>query len=222
MAGRRASRSSAPPKGRKRARKKKQSPEANGTSPVSKVPRGPRLTAARQALRDTLMLTRKAQGWTNGAIAAEAGISVTAAKDAMRNRRETLPDLLDQDPMEIIQNLLEQISASAGDLELMAVAYSEAHPSAAVGAKKAAHEARRDLASLLQATGKLPKELGTLRHLVDVRAVAVQIITGLDEFLEAVRAAKLPPAKRKPILEAADRLERTLETMTGSAETRKG
>lgn len=179
------------------------------------IPSGPRLTAAQQSLRDSWMVVRISQGWTYQEVSAEAKISVSAAKRAVKAKRDAMPALLEQDPVEIITYLVEGFQASIGDFEKMALAYSGAHPSAAVGAKKAANDARASLTTLLQSVRVLPHDLGTMRHLVDLRAVVVAVLDGVEEFQEKVRAEKLPKAKREPVLAAAQELTEKLEKVAG-------
>lgn len=197
-----------------RARPKRPKTPAKGKAGV---PAGRRLRAAQQALRDTLIVVRKGQGWTWEVIAEEAGISVSAAKRAYAAKRDAMPDLLEEDPMEIVRRLVEGFLSSIGDFEQMAVAYAEKHPPAAVGAKNGADRARRDLAELLQATGTLPKELGQLRVLVDVRYTVRMIVEAVERFEVSVREAKLPPKKRGPILEASGEVRSRLEEVAGIA-----
>jgi hypothetical protein len=179
------------------------------------VPSGPRLTAAQQSLRDSWMVVRISQGWTFPEVAAEAKISVSQAKRAVKAKREAMPALLEQDPVEIITYLVEGFQASIGDFEKMALAYSQAHPSAAVGAKKAANDARASLTTLLQSVRVLPHDLGTMRHLVDLRAVVAAVIDGVEAFEKKVEEEKLPKAKREPVLAAAHELTEKLEKVAG-------
>ncbi|HEV2790338.1 MAG TPA: hypothetical protein VGV69_03465, partial [Solirubrobacterales bacterium] len=69
----------APKKASRKTAKKavKKAEKRSGTTPS-----GPRLNAAKQAMRDTLIVARKHQEWPWESIAAEAGISVSATKKA--------------------------------------------------------------------------------------------------------------------------------------------
>lgn len=209
----------APRKSGAAARKRKAKSEPKGTSKRGgrttngTTPKGARLTAAQQALRDTQIVTRKAQGWPWSEIAQEAGISVRAAKDAYKNKRETFPDLLDLDPDEIVRGMIEQLQASVGDLEVMARSYAERHPSAAVGAKRAADAARADLFQMLQAIGLLPLHLGELRVAVELKAVVVHLVDAVSGFEESIREMKLPKAQQRKVLNAASEVRGAMESI---------
>lgn len=147
------------------------------------APSGRRLGAAGQALRDQLMIQRLAEGWTWETIAEEAGISVPAAKKAVKARQESAPFRLDADPVEVVQRIFEGYQLSIGGFEALAVeAAGKNQLAVAVGAKKGANEARDKLLGLLQATGRLPQEMGALRHLIDLRAIATRMLDAMDEF----------------------------------------
>ena len=175
-------------------------------------------TVSEQALRAAQMIERRNQGWTWPEVAKEAGLSVSAAKRAVRARRESMTTLLEQEPMEIIDHLVEGHQGAIADLERMAADYAEDHPSAAVGAKNSAERSREKLAELLQATGKLPRELGTLRYLVEIRQTVAMINVSVDEFIEQVLGIadelKVPKTKKaeltRRVQAAADELDEKL------------
>lgn len=209
------------------AAKRKPPGRANGASAKAPQSRAKgktpqRLTAAQQASRDTLIVTRVAQGWPWKRIAAEAGVTIRTAQRAHAAKKAAMPDLMSRDPLAIVRMLVEGFQMSIGDFEAMAVDYAQKHPSAAVGAKKAANDARGDLAALLQATGALPHELGTLRHVVELQNVATQIIGLVVGFEDAVKSMKLPKAQREPVLEAASTVVDGLEVIAGTAKDTTG
>lgn len=181
-------------KARKKAPKKK-----------AKAAKGPRLTAAQQHLRDTLMVVRvDGQGWSIEEAATEAGIKVEAAKLAIKKKREAQVQLLDKDPVEIIEGLVVQWQMAIGDFEQIAAAAAEANNlPVAVGAKKGAGEAREKLTELLQSFGTLPHDLGTITYTVEIRAVAMKINGAIEDFVSAVKEMKLPKKFREPIELAA-------------------
>ncbi len=163
--------------------------------------KGKRIGTAKQALRDTLIVTRKAQDWPIESIAAEAGIGVRAVHRVLADREAVGEALLDRDPIDVVKTIAAQLQGSIGDFEAMAYAYGESHPSAAVGAKKGADQAREKLLVLLQATGRMPKDLGGLGDLMAMRALA-------EEMVDAVRAFKRGEAD-------ADHIEATFTRALG-------
>ena len=144
---------------------------------------GPRLTAAKQGLRDSLIVTRRAQGFHLDAIAAEAGVNERTVRRVLAEREAVGEALLDRDPIDVVRQMAAQFQASVADYEAMASAYAGVHPSAAIGAKKGADQAREKLLVLLQATGRMPKDLGGLGDLMGLRALG-------EEMVDAVRAFK--------------------------------
>jgi transcriptional regulator with XRE-family HTH domain len=189
--------------------------------PLPEIPRGKNLTAAQQGLRDGLMLQRKAQGWTNEEIAKEAGISISAVKRAIRNRKNAMIETGGRDPFELVDEIVEGFQADIGDFERMALAYAERHPGAAVGAKRSAGDARWRMVILLQATGRLPRELGTLRHIHEIRAVAALLYDSVDEMRKKIKALDLPAAKEREALEAAGIVEGRLDELAAAGEEKK-
>lgn len=144
---------------------------------------GKRLSAARQALRDQLMVQRVAEDWPWEAIAAEAGISVAAARKAVAKRIADAPLNLKSDPVEVVERIFEGYQLSIGSFQALSAAAAESNNLAAsVGALKGANDAREKLLALLQATGRLPQEMGTLRHLIDIRAIAVRMLDVMEDF----------------------------------------
>jgi hypothetical protein len=210
-------RKAAKPKARGKRGKHGKKDAADPPAPKN-APKGRRLTNAEKTVRDTLIVERVALGWNWPDIAKEAGLSQEQTKRNYRARMKALPKLLEMDPMKIIELLVEGFQSSVIDFEVMAREYAERNPSAAVGAKKAAVETRKDLAQLLQATGQLPHELGTLRHLHDIRMTVRHLLGHVDKFSERVRTIELPPAQKEEVLEAADELKGGLREIAGDEE----
>lgn len=176
------------------------------------TPRGPRLTAAAAGLRDSLIAARIAQGFTWEEAAGEAGISVTSARDAVANRRKVMPIQLNMDPAEIVERAFEGFMLSVADFERMAAeAARKDLYSVAVGAKRSANDAREKVLALLQVVGRLPEDLGDLRHLVDLRRIAQQMLDAVARFTEEVEAGADPQ-------EAARQLRETFNELVGIKE----
>ena len=89
---------------------------------------GARLSAAKQALRDSLIVQRKAQNWPLEAIAAEAKVTVRTVSRVLEQREAVGEALLDRDPIDVVKQMAAQFEASIGDFEAMAYAYGETHP----------------------------------------------------------------------------------------------
>lgn len=206
-----------PPATEKKKPRNRTSPSKRG--PRQPAPSGSRLGAAQQAARDSLMIARLAQNWTWPAIAAEAGISVTAAKKAVKARQENAPLALNEDPVKIVEDVMRGYQLSVGDLEAMSSAAVEAdNLNAAVGAKKGANEARDKMLMLLQMTGRLPQELGALRHLIDIRAIAIRMLDTMDAFEEKMLKMDLSAKQRRTVTSNVLTVRSTFNELIGLKE----
>lgn len=143
---------------------------------------GARLPAAKQALRDSLIVARRAQGWHLDAIAAEAGVNERTVRRVLADREAVGEALLDRDPIDVVRQMAAQLQASVADFEAMASAYSDVNPAAAIGAKKGADQAREKLLLLLQATGRMPRDMGALGDLMGMRELASEMVTVVHAF----------------------------------------
>ena len=143
---------------------------------------GPRLTAAKQGLRDSLIVARRAQGCHLDAIAAEAGVNERTVRRVLAERQAVGEALLDRDPIDVVKQMATQLEGSVADFEAMASAYADTNPAAAIGAKKGADQAREKLLVLLQATGRMPKDLGGLGDLMVMRELASEMVDAVHAF----------------------------------------
>lgn len=177
------------------------------------------MAAATRAARDSLMIARVAQGWTWEAIAGEAGVSVASAKRHVSARKGSALLQLNADPVRIIEQVFEQYQLSVGDFEAIAAAALERNQLAvAVGAKKGANDARDKIILLLQATNRLPQDLGALRHLIDLRAIAVRMLDAVDAFereVEVIGHIEDADARQAAARDAARQVRLTFSEMVG-------
>lgn len=212
----------APPKKRPSAKAKKgtvQKRAEKARAKAAKVPvpkpksgKGGKMSAAEQSVRDTLMLSRKIQGFSYPEIAAEFGLNKITVEKAIKNKREATELLLDRDVVDIVEGMIEELQATAVDFEKIALsALKTRNLNSAIGAKRGAMEARRDLRELLQSVGALPHDLGTVHHIVDIRAVVIQINENVEKFVAAVEEVDLPKETRSKVLGAAKRVSGTLD-----------
>ncbi len=89
--------------------------------------------------------------------------------------------LLDRDPIDVVRDLAVQFEGSVADFEAMASAYVETNPTA-IGAKRGADQARERLVLLLQATGRMPKDMGGLGDLMGMRELASDMVAVVHAF----------------------------------------
>lgn len=188
-----------------------------------KAPKGNKLNSAEISVRDTLIVTRRAQGWSFEAIAKEVKLSRTATETAYDRKRASMTSLLELDAKAILEGLIEGLQFSVGDLEQLAVAaVEERNMSAAVAAKKAANEAREKLQGILQTTGILPNDLGTIRHQIEFHVVVVEVVNLVHNFVGKIESIDLPKGARPKVLEAADELRAGLEQLDGNTTSTNG
>lgn len=210
MGAKRLSAKNPPPK-----RSKKKTPEPSATARKRKP--GGRLTPALQYQRDLLMVQRQAEGWTWKDIAAEAGITMDSAKKAVRALRESgIKHGIKDDPVKIIERYFEEFQLSVGGFEVIAVqALKENNLTAAVGAKRSANEAREKVLALLQMTGRMPQDLSALRHLIDLRAIAVRMLDVMDRFEEGMLRLELDSETKHAIDTGVLQVRRTFHELIG-------
>lgn len=193
----------------KRAARKPTGAPAKGKAPE---PRPKAVTVAQKAQRDELMMARLMQGWTIPMVAQEAGISERTAERAIAKRRAAGPLNLRMDPVRLVEGVFEQLQASIGGFEAIAAdALAKDNLAVAVGAKRSANDARGKIMEFLQMTGRLPEDLSRLRHLIDLRTIAVQMLDAMDSFeREMALVLRLDGAdERREASEAALRQVRT-------------
>ena len=142
--------------------------------------KGRRLTAAKQSLRDSLMVQRAAR--TQATIAAEAGVNERTVRRVLAQRQAIGEALLDRDPIDVVRDLAMQFEGSVADFEAMASAYVETNPTAAIGAKRGADQARERLVFLLKATGRMPRDMGGLGDLMGMRELASDMVAAVHAF----------------------------------------
>lgn len=148
------------------------------------APKQAGLTSAQKAFRDLIALEMLADGASYAQVSAIDGRSQSALKSLrekyLRASGSAVPDLLRQDPVRIVEDMLRRKQVA---WRLFAqVAMTTDHPSSRIGAIKGMIAADERTVELLQHVGKLPKELGTLRHVIDVREIAERMFDTLDRL----------------------------------------
>lgn len=161
---------------------------------------GRSLTIAQKAQRDQLMLARAAQGWTDAEIGKEANLSASHVRKVVREIRETAPIKLNDDPVKIVQEVFEGVQQSIAGFEAIASeALAKGQYANAVGGKRGANDARGQIMLLLQMTGRLPQDLTALRHLIDLRAIAVRMLDVMDKFERGLANLNLDAATQQAV-----------------------
>jgi hypothetical protein len=141
--------------------------------------RGARVGAARQALRDALIVQRTQEQWSWEMIATEAGISIRQCQ-RVANAYQALPSPLEVAPTALVEELARGYRQTVASFT--ALAASADNTAAAVGALKGANDAREKLLAVLQAIGHVPNDLGVLRLQRDVEQIARGMLDAVERF----------------------------------------
>ena len=89
---------------------------------------------------------------------------------------------LEQDPIDLLASLLNELTIMRD--RMVAMAMESTNEPVVIGATREWRCVVKEIRELLQAVGKLPRELGTMRHLVEVREMA-KVLDGLLDGFEA-------------------------------------
>lgn len=142
--------------------------------------RGPHGTAEEREVRNQQIIVDWLRGMDYPALSAKWNLSERQLKEIIaRFREHHKPVHEGADPIDIVYTMLDRYSAWISQLAVIA---DEADAdSARVGAVNAQMSAQNKSAELMQATGLLPKNLGTLRLELDVRLLTQKLIKVLND-----------------------------------------
>lgn len=124
-------------------------------------------------------MARLAEGRTHKAVAEEWGLSNRAVGQVAERWNESAKSL-DAAPLEIVEWLAKMELRSIADLEAMAAANADRNPNVALGAKRAAGEARSRYTELMSAVGKLPENLELFRAESVLRGIADEMVETME------------------------------------------
>lgn len=135
----------------------------------------PTISNRERVARNSYIVQRTAQGWKQDKIAEELGITQGAVSKILATAGRDLSfRFLDQDPVETVEWALARYHESLVMYDAAALdAASSGEYTAAVKGRDAATER---IIRLYQAVGKLPRELGTLRHVIDFRGIGQEMV----------------------------------------------
>lgn len=193
MAQRKATRKSSSAKPRKqpskRAAAKGSKPRKSSARKASSVEErakaagasGQRLPAAKALMRNELIIQRRlVDKWSWPRIAEEAGVNERRCRKIFAEAEEQPSGLLDQRPTAIIEEWLRGYRRSIVQFDAMAAGAD--NTAAAVGAVKAANQARDSIILLLQAVGHVPHDLGRIKIARDLEALATTMFRAIEDF----------------------------------------
>lgn len=120
---------------------------------------------------------------------------------------------LERDPLDIIESMVSELAIMRDTMQAL-VARSDDEKTVVAGVR----EWRRlvkEVRELLQGVGKLPRELGTLRHLVEVRELSEK----LDGWLDRLEDGRITPQElRAQVAEWAGVKQISAESDNGEGE----
>jgi hypothetical protein len=90
--------------------------------------------------------------------------------------------VLDQRPAEIMERMLRSQLRSIFEFELMAFRYAESNPSACLGAKKGAAEARRELQRQLTQLGTFPSNQSMWVTVREVSSLIDELLVRMERL----------------------------------------
>jgi hypothetical protein len=140
----------------------------------------PGLTNAEREARNAELIRDKlrGQGWTY--LTAKYNLTERHCKDIYQTWREqNQATYQGRDPIAIVHGMLDRLEAWVE--QLAEVADNTATEATEIAAINAQMNALTRTAELMQATGILPHDLGTLRLELDVQTLAVRLVTVLTE-----------------------------------------
>lgn len=158
----------------------KRSIEDKTDSEQRKRGRKPGLTNAEREERNAELIRDRLRGQSWPHLAAKYGIRERQCKDIYGTWREQNQSIYQgRDPIAIVHSMLDRLESWVEQLaEVADTTTTEATEIAAINAQMTA---LTRTAELMQATGILPHDLGTLRLELDVQSLAVRLVTILTE-----------------------------------------
>jgi hypothetical protein len=130
--------------------------------------------AAEKVARDRQIVAAKARSLSDATVAETFGINEKTVREIMAEWREGQPSLKTVDPIEVVEQVLFELRGSIEELAM--VSSTTTNDNVRVGAIKARIDALDKMTGLMQATGVLPNDLGTLKVDMDIRAFAATVL----------------------------------------------
>jgi hypothetical protein len=155
---------------------------------------GPGGTSAQRALRDGAIVVSLAAGRTQAEVASEFAVSERTVR-MVEQRSAQAPSMLDDLPMDIIEERLRALRRRIADFSALAYQHADANPSVAVAAMKGAERIEETLIEVLSYIRKLPGNLELFHTETVLRSIAAE----MGKAFARVKAGELTP-------EAADEL----------------
>ena len=135
----------------------------------------PRAANAREKVeRDRQIVAAKARSLSDATVADTFNVDESTVREVMAQWRETQPSLRSVDPIDVVEQVLFELRGSIE--ELAVISSTTKNDNVRVGAIDKKLKAMQQMTALMQATGVLPNDLGTLKVDMDVRAFAATVL----------------------------------------------
>ena len=141
---------------------------------------GPRMNAREKIGRDNEIVAGRMRGLSWPTIAARYELTERQCQHVLADFRASHPRLRERDPIEIVDDMLERYEAAQEELALVSATTN--HDATRVGAIRTRLAALEAQANLLMLVGVLPRDLGQLRHDLDVQQLATNILAVFAEY----------------------------------------
>lgn len=135
--------------------------------------------AAEKVARDRQIVAAKARSLSDATVADTFGVNEKTVREIMAEWRKEQPSLKTVDPIEVVEQVLFELRGSIEELAM--VSSTTTNDNVRVGAIKARIDALDKMTALMQATGVLPNDLGTLKVDMDIRAFAATVLRVFNE-----------------------------------------
>lgn len=142
---------------------------------------GASVTIAQRQLRDSAVVARSAAGWSSAMIAEEYEITDRQVRRILADRA-AMPSGRGEKPMALYEEIARGFRASIADFEAMGHRYRDDHPNVALGAKRAAVDARDRYANVMAIVGQLPTNMSLFRGESELRRIADEIVATMLNF----------------------------------------
>ena len=151
------------------------------------------MNAREKTARDNEIVAARMRGLSWVTVAGSFGLTERQCQRILADYRASHPRLRERDPVEILDDMLDAYAAAQEDLAMVAATMK--HDATKVGAIRTRLDALAAQAHLLMLVGVLPRDLGVLRHDIDVHAMAREMVAVLTKF-------EVPVEARRALLDA--------------------
>jgi hypothetical protein len=146
------------------------------------------MNAREKTNRDNQIAAARMRGLSWATIAGTFGLTERQCQNILADYRASHPRLRERDPLELLDELLEHYQGAQE--ELAEISATTTHDATRVGAIRTRLDALAAQTNLLMLVGVLPRNLGQLRHDLDVQELARQTLAVFDRHGVSIEAKR--------------------------------